>query len=80
MNHNMKNFSELKKLIDTKVKDFISDHNWDEVLRIFQSCPEQIFYHRKFLENTLKASKELNEFPVEKIVYLLVIIDGIYRR
>ncbi len=63
------NYSKLRKSIDQKTKKLIEDENWDELLRILKACPEQIFFFNVILEEKLKVSKELNEFPVLKIKY-----------
>ena len=63
------NYSDLRKLIDKKTIKLIENENWDEILRILQICPEQIYFFKLILEEKFKVSKELNEFPVEKIVY-----------
>ena len=63
------NYSKLRKSIDQKTKKLIEDENWDELLRILKICPEQIYFFSVILEEKLKVSKELNEFPVLKIKY-----------
>jgi len=63
------NYSDLRNLIEQKTIKLIKNENWDEILRILQTCPEQIFFFRLILEEKLRDSKELNEFPIEKIKY-----------
>ncbi len=63
------NYSDLRRLIDQKTIKLIKNENWDEILHILQRCPEQIYFFRLILEEKIKVSKELNEFPVEKIIY-----------
>lgn len=63
------NYSYLRKLIDQKTKKLIENENWDDVLYILKECPEQIYFFSAFLEEKLKGSKDLNEFPVLKIIY-----------
>ncbi|MEE9379509.1 MAG: hypothetical protein V3V33_15905 [Candidatus Lokiarchaeia archaeon] len=63
------NYPELKEIIFQKTKKLIENEKWDEILHILQVCPEQIYFFRKLLEDKFKVSKELNEFPVEKIIY-----------
>lgn len=63
------NYSDLRKLLDQKTINLIESENWDEILHILQIYPEQIYFFRLILEENFKVSKELNEFPVEKIIY-----------
>lgn len=63
------NYSDLRNLIEQKTIKLIKNENWDEILRILQTCPEQILFFRLILEENLRDSKELNEFPIEKIKY-----------
>lgn len=63
------NYSNLRKSIDQKTIKLIEDENWDELLRILKVCPEQIYFFSVILEEKLKVSEELNEFPVLKIKY-----------
>jgi len=62
------NYSDLKKLIYQKTVKLIENENWDEILHVFQICPEQIYFFKPKLEDKIKVSKDLNEFPVEKII------------
>lgn len=63
------NYSEIRELIFRKTRKLMANENWDEILHILKLCPEQIYFFRLLLEERIKASEELNEFPVEKIKY-----------
>ncbi len=63
------NYSDLRELIEQKTIKLLEIEKWDEILQIFQKCPEQIYFFKLILEEKLKSSKALDEFPVVKIIY-----------
>ena len=63
------NYSDLRKSIQQRTIKLIDSKNWEKILSIFYTAPEQIYYIKTVVEEKLKDSVEFNESHVEKIIY-----------